>query len=64
MERARLTKRYPKQLSANRLRDGKWGGAAADLAGAARAGPSRLASHDTARPEPIGEGQPQKNTNH
>ena len=41
------------------LRDGKGGGAAADLGAASAAGPSRPASPDTARPEPIGEGQPQ-----
>ncbi|AFC22875.1 hypothetical protein SGRA_0131 [Saprospira grandis str. Lewin] len=42
------------------MRDGKGGGEAADPAGKARAGPSRPASPDTARPEPKASGQPQK----
>jgi len=41
------------------LRDGKWCGAAADQAAEGSEGPSRPASHDTARPEQS-EGQPQK----
>ena len=47
-----------RRRSRRRLRDGKGGGEAADPAGKARAGPSRPASPDTARPARRA-GQPQ-----
>ncbi|AFC25869.1 hypothetical protein SGRA_3141 [Saprospira grandis str. Lewin] len=41
----------PPRSEATRLRDGKWGGEAADQTAKGSAGPSRPASHDRARPD-------------